>query len=90
MATTLFEQPDRLDALRSLKVPTLVIVGEQDAPFRSAMDRIAGAIPGAVYVIVPDAGHSPQFENPEAWGEAIRAFLSGICRGTAGGSRPPG
>lgn len=55
--------------------PTLVIVGEQDAPFLGSAKRMADAVPGAVVSVIPDAGHSPQFENPAAWWEALSSFL---------------
>jgi pimeloyl-ACP methyl ester carboxylesterase len=71
-------QPDQLDALRSLDVPTLGIVGEQDTMFLGAMDAIVGIVPGARLVVVPEAGHSPQFENPEAWQAAVLEFLDGV------------
>ncbi|MEJ7585815.1 MAG: alpha/beta hydrolase [Acidimicrobiales bacterium] len=76
MAIELFEQPDRLAALSALAVPTLVIVGEQDEPFIGPSQRMASAIPGARLATVADAGHSPQFEAPDAWWEALDAFLS--------------
>lgn len=69
-------QPDQLDAMRGIRVPTLVIVGEQDTHFVPASVSIAEAIPNARLVVVPDAGHSPQFENPDAYFEAVDRFLS--------------
>ncbi|MCU1353213.1 MAG: putative hydrolase or acyltransferase of alpha/beta superfamily [Acidimicrobiales bacterium] len=66
---------DRLDALRSLAVRTLVLVGDQDADFVPASERMAEAIPGARLVVIPDAGHSPQFEAPEPWWHAVSTFL---------------
>ena len=39
---------------------------------------MADTIPGAELVIVPDAGHSPQFENPDVWLDAIRKFLASV------------
>lgn len=71
------EQPDRLDRLKSLHVPTLVIVGEQDLGFLPQSRAIAAAIPGARLEVVAGAGHSPQFESPEAWWTALTAFLDG-------------
>lgn len=67
---------DRLDALRAVDVPTLVIVGEQDAPFVPQSHRMAEAMPNAELVVLPDAGHSPQFENPDAWWAAVSAWLT--------------
>jgi 3-oxoadipate enol-lactonase len=71
----LLAMEDRLDALRAISVPTLVIVGDQDRPFLDASSELANAIPGAQLVVVADAGHSPQFENPLDWYDAVSAFL---------------
>ena len=39
---------------------------------------MAEAIDGAQLVIIPDAGHSPQFENPDAWIDAMTQFLASL------------
>jgi pimeloyl-ACP methyl ester carboxylesterase len=67
---------DRLADLEAVDLPTLVIVGDQDAPFLKPSRRMADAIPGAELVVVPDAGHSPQFESPDHWWDALRGFLT--------------
>lgn len=77
MATEMLAQDDRLGALRTLDLPTLVVVGELDAPFRAASERLAEAIPGALLEVVADAGHSPQVEAPEAWAKVVLGFLAG-------------
>jgi pimeloyl-ACP methyl ester carboxylesterase len=71
----LFVQEDRLDGLRELDVPTLVMVGELDTEFRATSAEIAEAMPNATLAVIPDAGHAPQFENPEAWWKAMAGFL---------------
>lgn len=78
MATEMLVAEDRRPALASLTVPTLVVVGEQDTPFLRASTALADAIPGARLEVVPDAGHSPQLENPEAWAKALTTFLSAV------------
>jgi pimeloyl-ACP methyl ester carboxylesterase len=78
MAPKMLHQADRLDALATLPVPVLVIVGEQDEPFLSHSERMAKAIPTARLVVIPDAGHSPQFENTEAWWDALTSFLQEV------------
>lgn len=78
MASKFRTQADRLERLRGVDVPTLVIVGEQDKGFLMHSERMAKAIPGAELEIVPDAGHSPQFENPEAWWSALSSFLDDL------------
>lgn len=76
VVTQLMSVEDRLDALRGLAVPTLVIVGDQDTSFLAASEALAGAIAGARLVVVPDVGHSPQLENPTAWYDAVSSFLA--------------
>ncbi len=67
---------DRMDSLRDLPMPVLVLVGEQDRPFRKVSAAMSEAIPDARLVVVPDAGHSPQFENPQHWYAAVTEFLA--------------
>ena len=69
---------DRLDALASVTVPTLVLVGEQDTPFLKPSHRMAEAIPGAELAVLPDGGHSPQFETPDHWWKALSTFLERV------------
>lgn len=80
MAVALVHQADRLPALAELpaSLATLVLVGDQDRPFTGPSRRMADAIRGATLAVVPDAGHSPQFENPVAWWAELSAFLGGI------------
>ena len=81
MATALVAEsanPDRLDRLRGLDLPTLVVVGEQDKPFVTSSQRMADAIPGARLEILPGGGHSPQFEAPDAWWKALTTFLDAL------------
>jgi pimeloyl-ACP methyl ester carboxylesterase len=69
---------DRLPELSSIRVPTLVVVGEEDGPFRKPSARMAEAIPGAELVVIPDGGHSPQFESTELWWKALTDFLADL------------
>ncbi|MEX0665833.1 MAG: alpha/beta fold hydrolase [Acidimicrobiia bacterium] len=71
-------QPVQLEELRAVRCPTLVIVGEQDSPFLADSHAIADAIPSSELVVVPDAGHSPQFENPDAYLGAVQRFLRAV------------
>ena len=77
LAMELVTRPDRLAELAALHVPTLVIVGDQDEPgLVAAAERMGAALPHATHVVVADAGHSPQFEAPDEWWAALRAFLA--------------
>ena len=63
----------------SIAVPTLVVVGANDTPFLTAMDYIAGKIPGAKKVVIPDAGHASNLHQPAAFNAAMDAFLVGLA-----------
>ncbi len=78
MAREIGRQPDQLAALAGVVCPTLVIVGAEDAPFRGPSDVMAATITGARLVVVPEAGHSPQFENPTVWFDAVAGFLQDV------------
>ncbi len=69
------QQPDQLELMRGVTMPTLVVVGEQDAAFLDASHALATTMPDARLVVIPGAGHSPQFESPDAWYAAVSGFL---------------
>lgn len=57
-------------------LPTLVMVGEEDALTPpDAARRMAAAIPGARLVVIPGAGHLPPVERPSETTAGIRDFL---------------
>lgn len=65
-----------IDSLPGIAVPTLVLVGADDTPFLVAMDYIAGKIPGARKVVIPDAGHASNLHQPQAFNAAMGGFLA--------------
>ncbi len=75
----LMTQPDRLERLRVVAVPTLVIVGELDGPFLDDSRRLADTIEDAQLVTIAGAGHSPQWEQPDAWFDALSGFLGRLA-----------
>ena len=67
---------DLRPALRTIRNPTLVIVGELDAATPPALATgLATGIPGAKLVRIPDCGHCPPLEQPEAFLAAVEPFL---------------
>ena len=79
LAHELAHQADELPAFAAaLDAPLLILVGEQDTPFVRASQLMAEAIPDALMVVIPDAGHSPQTENPDAWITALAGYLSSV------------
>jgi pimeloyl-ACP methyl ester carboxylesterase len=76
LSRSLGEQVSVADRLGEITCPTLVIVGAEDVPFLKPSDEMERGIVGATRVTIPDAAHSPQLENPEAWSAAIHAHLA--------------
>jgi 3-oxoadipate enol-lactonase len=67
---------DATPLLPSIAVPTLVIVGSDDALTPPALSAtMAERIPGAELVIVPDAGHLASLEQPGLFNAALVRFL---------------
>jgi len=65
-----------ISSLPAIAVPSLVVVGAKDTPFLAASDYMAAKIPGAKKVMIADAGHAANIDQPEAFNEAIASFLS--------------
>ena len=66
-----------IEALSSITVPTLVIVGEHDTPFMAGSQYMASKIPRASLTVIDGAGHAPSVSHPAAFNEALRSFLTG-------------
>ena len=64
-----------IDHLPTIGVPALVLVGERDTPFLAATDYMAAKIPNARKVVLADAGHASNIDQPEAFNRAIRSFF---------------
>lgn len=67
---------DLVGRLSHIRVPTLVVVGEEDKalpPWKSR--RIADSIPGAELLVIPSAGHLAAIENPAPVTDAVTRFL---------------
>ncbi len=72
-------RPDVTGQLGSIRLPTLVVVGEHDIISPPAeMQAMAAAIPGARCVVLPDAGHMSPLENPTAFNAELGRFLE-VC-----------
>ncbi len=72
-----FDGVDILPSLAAVKCPSLVIAGLYDFICGPAWNRpIAAAIPAARFVEIPDAGHLPQYEQPDAFRTALLGWLA--------------
>ncbi len=72
-----------IELLPNIKVPSLIVVGADDAPFLAASDYMAAKIPGAKKAVIPAAGHAVNIDQPLAFIEAVLAFLDGLPRNAA-------
>ena len=81
MAPAFVTAADRLDSLAELPagLPVLVIVGEQDQPFRGPSAQMAARVGNASLAVISDAGHCPQFENSDGWWDALSGFLANLA-----------
>lgn len=74
-----YTDPDpRIDALRQIKCPTLVLLGEFDIVFLKPSEIMANEIPDVRHVIIDGIGHMTAIENPERTSEEILDFLETI------------
>jgi len=78
----LAERADSEPLLRGVQVPTLVIVGEDDAitPPGDA-EILARGIPGARIETIAEAGHVSNLEQPERFSRALDDFLTSAFAG---------
>src|SRR5712671_2064773 len=70
-------RPDMTSFLPHISVPTLVMVGDEDAISPpTEMQAIAAAIPNAKFVVILNSGHMTTMENPEAVNQALTRFIT--------------
>ena len=65
-----------MEALPSITVPTLVLVGADDAAFLGSSQYMAAKIPGAELAVIEGAAHAPPVSQPAAFSDAVLGFLS--------------
>lgn len=75
----LLERPNAAPVLSTIRCPTLVLCGRQDAWSTLPTHReIASRITGSKLVIVENAGHLAPMERPDCVTKAIAAWFSGL------------
>lgn len=69
-----------VDRLPEIGVPTLVMVGAEDASLPVVCSReISEGVPDSTLVILPEAGHLSTLEQPEAVTDAMTGFLNRVA-----------
>jgi pimeloyl-ACP methyl ester carboxylesterase len=68
-----------MEGLERVDVPTLVVVGANDEPFLRGSEVMATKIPDAQLVVITDAGHVSNIDQPEAFNRTLVGFLSQLA-----------
>ena len=70
-------RPDQQDTLPAVKIPTLILCGEDDTlcPIHRH-ELMHDLIPGSTLRIIKNAGHLPTLEQPTATNEALAQWLT--------------
>jgi 3-oxoadipate enol-lactonase len=72
----LMTRPDATPVLSTIHCPTLIVVGDQDAITPPSLSEdLQRGIAGAELVVIPDAGHMSNMEQPAAFNAALGRFL---------------
>ena len=70
---------EAIEAIRSIRVPTLLVAGGDDKVGEpAAMQRIADMIEGSQFAVVPGTGHYPWAEAPDAFFKILNPFLDRV------------
>jgi pimeloyl-ACP methyl ester carboxylesterase len=72
---------DLADRLERLRVPTLVVTGDEDEPCLEPAIFMKRKIPSAGLVVIAKAGHTINLEEPEAFNRAVLDFLTAVDGG---------
>jgi pimeloyl-ACP methyl ester carboxylesterase len=75
---TLWELEPQLKALR---VPMLVITGDEDAACIDGSVMLKRTVPGAGLLMIPRAGHTINSEEPAAFNQALLEFFGAVQHG---------
>jgi pimeloyl-ACP methyl ester carboxylesterase len=67
-----------MDSLATIAVPTLVVIGSDDATFLGGSQYMARKIPHAFLEEVSGARHAPNVSHPDAFNDRVRAFLDTV------------
>ena len=75
-------RPDSTADLARIDVPALVIAGEEDAVSPPAVaEDMAERLPAGRLAVLPQAGHLPNLETPDAFNAELRRFLDSLQEG---------
>jgi 3-oxoadipate enol-lactonase len=71
--------PPAISRLSEIRVPTLIIVGDQDVrTILQIADILENGIVGAKKVVIPGTAHHLNMEKPEEFNRAVLDFLGAL------------
>ncbi len=68
--------------LKQLRIPTLVLVGDEDEPCIDPAVFMKRSIPSSGLVVLPQTGHTVNLEEPDLFNQSIDLFLDQVQSGT--------
>ncbi len=69
------------DIAAPVSYPLLILCGEHDTPLAlEAGNRLAALEPGSRFVVIKDAGHCANIDNPDVFNPELETFIKGIDR----------
>jgi pimeloyl-ACP methyl ester carboxylesterase len=70
-----------VDEMKRIDVPTLIITGDEDWPCLMPGILMKQSIPSSALVVMPNAGHAINIEEPEEYNRLVGDFLSQVESG---------
>jgi pimeloyl-ACP methyl ester carboxylesterase len=74
--------------MRQLRVPTLIVTGDEDEPCLEPGLLMKRAIPSAGLVVMPKSGHTINIEEPDSFNRIVSDFLTAVEAGKWGMRNP--
>jgi pimeloyl-ACP methyl ester carboxylesterase len=77
MVRALMSRQDSTPLLGGIRMPTLIVVGEEDTITPPAVSQqMHTAIPGSTLEVMPRVGHLPNLEDPARFNDVVVRFLA--------------
>ena len=74
------ERPDSVATLSTIKVPTVLVAGDEDTIPLSEFELMRRHISGSRLQVIAQAGHYAALEKPAEFGALLRTFFDGLLR----------
>lgn len=72
---------DLIDEMKALRVPTLVLTGDEDWPCLQPGLLMKQTIPSAALAVMPNAGHTINIEDPDTFNRIVGDFIAQVDAG---------